>query len=62
MKEYMAKFQMIDSTNPHTIAEVFAEVDIDSFRRDANWYEIIEDEPKKVGRPKKSVESIEENK
>lgn len=53
----MAKFQMIDSENPHTIAEVYADVDIESFRRDANWYEIVDEEPaKKAGRPKKVQE------
>lgn len=40
----MAKFQMVDSTNPLTIADVSAPVDIDSFRRDQNWYEIIEEQ------------------
>lgn len=43
----MAKFQMVDSTNPNTIADVSSVVDIDSFRRDLNWYEIIEEEVKK---------------
>ena len=43
----MAKFQMVDSTNPLTIADVSAPVDIESFRRDQNWYEIIEEEVKK---------------
>lgn len=40
----MAKFQMVDSTNPLTIADVSAPVDIESFRRDQNWYEIIEEQ------------------
>lgn len=40
----MAKFQMVDSTNPYTIAEVFADVDVESFRKDKNWYEIVEEE------------------
>lgn len=43
----MAKFQMIDSTNPLTIAEVFADVDVESFRKDKNWYEIVEEAPEK---------------
>ena len=43
----MAKFQMVDSTNPLTIADVSAPVDIESFRRDQNWYEIVEEEVKK---------------
>lgn len=49
----MAKFQMLDSVNPLTIAEVFADVDINSFRNDRNWYEIIEEE--EVVKPKKVV-------
>ena len=52
----MAKFQMIDSVNPHTIAEVYAEVDINSFRKDQNWYEITEEEvikPQKVAKQPK---------
>ncbi len=40
----MAKFQMVDSTNPNTIAVVTAVVDIESFRKDSNWYEIVEEE------------------
>jgi hypothetical protein len=48
----MAKFQMVDSKNPNTIADVSSVVDIDSFRRDQNWYEIIEEEVKK---PAKAV-------
>lgn len=43
----MAKFQMVDSQNPLTIAEVFSDVDIESFRKDKNWYEIVEEAPKK---------------
>ena len=43
----MAKFQMVDSTSPYTIADVSSVVDIDSFRRDQNWYEIVEEEVKK---------------
>lgn len=43
----MAKFQMVGSENPNTIAEVTAEVDIDSFRKDQNWYEILETEVNK---------------
>jgi hypothetical protein len=43
----MAKFQMVGSENPNTIADVSSVVDIDSFRRDQNWYEIIEEEVKK---------------
>lgn len=43
----MAKFQMVGSENPNTIADVSSVVDIDSFRRDQNWYEIVEEEVKK---------------
>ena len=51
----MAKFQMVDSQNPNTIAEVSAEVDIDSFRKDSNWYELIEEVVQKpVKTPKQS--------
>ena len=48
----MAKFQMLDSVNPLTIAEVFADVDINSFRNDRNWYEIVEEIQKPVKAPK----------
>ena len=40
----MARFQMINSENPLTIADVSSDVDINSFRKDQNWYEIIEEE------------------
>lgn len=40
----MARFQMVDSENPNTIAVVTADVDIDSFRKDQNWYELPEEE------------------
>ena len=43
----MAKFQMVDSQNPLTIAEVFSDVDIESFRKDKNWYEIVKEAPEK---------------
>ena len=39
----MAKFQMVGSENPNTIADVSSAVDIDSFRKDQNWYEIVEE-------------------
>lgn len=39
----MAKFQMVGSDNPNTIADVTAVVDIDSFRKDSNWYEIFDE-------------------
>lgn len=48
----MAKFQMVGSENPNTIADVSSVVDIDSFRKDMNWYEIVEEEVKK---PAKAV-------
>jgi hypothetical protein len=40
----MAKFQMIDSTNPLTIAEVNADGDIKSFNQDPGWYLMAEEE------------------
>ena len=49
----MAKFQMVGSENPNTIADVSSVVDIDSFRRDQNWYEIVEEE--EVKKPVKAV-------
>jgi hypothetical protein len=49
----MAKFQMVGSTNPNTIADVSSVVDIDSFRRDQNWYEIVEEEVKKPAKAAK---------
>jgi hypothetical protein len=51
----MAKFQMVGSTNPNTIADVSAVVDIESFRKDSNWYEVIEEEVKK---PVKVVKQV----
>jgi hypothetical protein len=56
----MAKFQMIDSTNPLTIAEVYADVDVNSFRKDKNWYEIEEEVV--VAKPVKAVKQTETNK
>ena len=38
----MAKFQMINSTNPNTIAIVLAEGDISGFRQNPEWYEMTE--------------------
>ena len=38
----MAKFQMINSTNPNTIAVVLAEGDISGFRQNPEWYEMTE--------------------
>lgn len=49
----MAKFQMVGSTNPRTIADVSAPVDINSFRHDHNWYEIIEEEASVKAIPRK---------
>jgi len=58
------RFQMKHSNRPQTIAEVYREVDINSFRSNPEWYEILEQplikdnsntkpEIKRVGRPKK---------
>lgn len=59
----MAKFQMVDSTNPLTIAEVTAEVDIESFRKDSNWYELTEavaPKPVKAAKQPKVINNKEE--
>ena len=40
----MAKFQMINSKTPNTIAEVLAEGDIDGFRQNPEWYELMVEE------------------
>ena len=37
----MVRFQMKHSTRPQTIAEVTSAVDIQSFRSNPEWYEII---------------------
>ena len=37
----MVRFQMKHSTRPQTIAEVTSKVDIESFRSNPEWYEII---------------------
>jgi hypothetical protein len=50
----MVKFQMMGSTNPNTIANVTAEVDIDSFRKDSNWYELTNEVPAE----KKTVKAV----
>lgn len=38
----MAKFQMINSTNPNTIAEVLSVSDIEGFRQNPEWVEMQE--------------------
>lgn len=64
MQRQYVRFQMKHSTRPQTIAEVFREIDIQSFRSNPEWYEIVEQPVivttddkaptiKKVGRPKK---------
>ena len=58
MQRQYVRFQMKTSNRPQTIAEVYREVDINSFRSNPEWYEIVETkevtEPiKKAGRPKK---------
>ena len=57
----MAKFQMVGSDNPNTIADVSAEVDIDSFRKDLNWYEILEAEVKKPAKAVKQSKIIDKD-
>lgn len=64
MQRQYVRFQMKHSNRPQTIAEVYREVDINSFRSNPEWYEILEQplikdnsntqpEIKRVGRPKK---------
>lgn len=61
MQRQYVRFQMKHSNRPQTIAEVYREVDINSFRSNPEWYEILEQplikdtkpEIKKAGRPKK---------
>lgn len=43
MQKQYVRFQMKNSTRPQTIAEVFRDVDIQSFRSNPEWYEIIEE-------------------
>lgn len=52
------RFQMIDSTNPNTIAVVTSEGDAESFRADPGWYELVEQEEEKkpVVKTKKTKE------
>lgn len=58
----MAKFQMVGSENPNTIAEVFSVVDIDSFRKDQNWYEIVKNEEIKTIKVAKQTKATKEEK
>lgn len=44
MQRQYVRFQMKHSTRPQTIAEVYREVDIKSFRENPEWYEIKEEE------------------
>ena len=43
MQRQYVRFQMKNSTRPQTIAEVFRDVDIQSFRSNPEWYEIVEE-------------------
>jgi predicted CoA-binding protein len=56
----MAKFQMVGSDNPNTIADVTAEVDIDSFRKDSNWYEVVEEVVQKPAKAAKQPKVTKE--
>lgn len=59
----MVKFQMVGSENPNTIAVVTAVVDIESFRKDQNWYEIVEEPVKEkpaVKTPRTATKSVKE--
>lgn len=56
MQRQYVRFQMKHSTRPQTIAEVYREVDIKSFRENPEWYEIkdhTQPEPTKVIRKTK---------
>jgi len=44
----MVKFQMVGSDSPRTIAEVHNDGDIESFRKDAGWFELKEEQKKEV--------------
>lgn len=46
-----AYFQVKDSTNPNKIAVVHHSADIASFRCDANWYELSEEQYKELKEP-----------
>jgi hypothetical protein len=53
---------MVGSDNPYTIAEVFHEHDVNSFRNDPGWYElppVVESEVKTV-KATKQVKSSKE--
>lgn len=49
----MVRFQMKTSNRPQTIAEVKSSVDINSFRSNPEWYEIIEEPAPTVSEPVK---------
>ena len=52
------RFQMVGSDNPNTIAVVKNEVDVESFRKDTGWYEVVTPEPI----PVKEVEPVKTKK
>jgi hypothetical protein len=56
----MARFQMVDSENPNTIADVSSDVDINSFRIDKNWYEIVDVVAELETKPVKTVKKTKE--
>ena len=49
----MVRFQMKTSNRPQTIAVVKSQVDINSFRSNPEWYEIIEEPTPPVSEPVK---------
>lgn len=62
MQRQYVRFQMKHSTRPQTIAEVYREIDIKSFRENPEWYEIIEQtqpEPAKVIRKTKVKKELQ---
>ena len=55
----MVRFQMKTSNRPQTIAEVKSAVDIQSFRSNPEWYEIIEEPIPLVSKPIKQSRASE---
>ena len=60
----MVRFQMKSSNRPQTIAEVKSQVDINSFRTNPEWYEIIpcevqEEQTVKVVKQAKKIKEIQ---
>jgi len=54
----MAKFQMVGSENPNTIAHVSADVDVEAFRKDPGWYEIKQEIEEEVQKEEAKVVAV----